>query len=139
MRSPATVAWLHRALAHEWAAAAQFSAQAALARAAGDMVYADFSRRAAADELEHAQWLADAMAARSWTPRPAAVADRPVGQGVAGMLAAAIETEQRAVALYEAAARDCAGDPGLHELMNTLAEQEREHLLQLQRWPRPGR
>jgi bacterioferritin (cytochrome b1) len=131
---PRLLIWLQRALAHEWAAAMQFAAQAARARALGHVRYADFSQQAARDELAHAQQLADTLAAAGREPQPATTPAFRTGSDLQDMLRCARDTESSAIALYAAARRQAAGGT-LAELFDQLERDEREHLRTLERWP----
>jgi bacterioferritin len=132
--TPRAVAWLVRALTHEWSAAAQFLGQASVARHLGADGYADFSARSARDELEHASRLSDWLARLGVSPVIGSAPGFAIGRTVNEMVRAAVETESRAVALYSAAARDMRADGALAELFADLARDEEAHWRELQSW-----
>jgi bacterioferritin (cytochrome b1) len=132
--TPEAIAWLQRALGHEFAAARQFTLQAALAGRLARPALAAECERAAADELRHARQLADALLAAG-VPLAAAVAAAvlPVGHDVESLLRHARETEERAVRLYRDAARRCPG--AIRPLFEALGEEEAAHLAEIDvRW-----
>lgn len=131
--TPEAIAWLQRALGHEFAAARQFTLQAALAGRLARPALAAECERAAADELRHARQLADALLAAD-VPLGATVAVvLPVGHDVESLLRHARETEERAVRLYRDAARRCPG--ATRPLFETLGDEEAAHLAEIDsRW-----
>jgi bacterioferritin (cytochrome b1) len=133
--SPHAIAWLQRALAHEFAAARQFTLQAAVARSTGSGALARFCADGAAEELEHAQRLAAVLLELGAGFGAGAPPLYPVGDAPAEIVAAATATEDTAVALYEVAARACAADATLRALLRGLQAEERDHLEKLRRWP----
>lgn len=133
--SPHAIGWLQRALAHEFAAARQFALQATVAQRAGDAELARFSAAGAAEELEHAQRLAAVLLDLGAGFGAGAPALYPVGATPAQIVAAAIATEEAAIALYGDALRACAADAALQTVLRGLQQEEREHLQKLRRWP----
>jgi len=128
--TPTEIAWLQRALRHEFAAARQFTLQAALAQRLGEGELATQCEQAALDEWQHARRLASALADAGGAFAEGAPPLLPVGRDVRDLLAHAADTERRAVALYHDAARAARGPA--RALFDALGADEAQHLEQLQ-------
>lgn len=128
--SPTEIVWMQRALRHEFAAARQFTLQAALAQRLGDAALAAQCERAALDEWGHARRLASALADTGGAFAEGAPQLLPVGNDACSLLAHAVETERRAVDLYRRAAHAARGD--VRALFDELGADEAQHLRQLQ-------
>lgn len=135
---PSVIAWLQRALQHEFAAARQFALQASMARRLGDSALARFCSESAQEELEHAQRLAAALIDLGAGFGGGAAPAYPVGGSRQQILAAAAATERQAVTIYERALRACAADSELRALFCGLHAEECEHLDKLRRWAGDG-
>jgi bacterioferritin (cytochrome b1) len=129
---PQALGWLQRALRHEFAAARQFTLQAAVARRLGENALADESMAAAAEELTHARLLAEAIHAAGVACGEGAAPGFPVGASAAELLAHAIDTEAEAVRLYRAAATACTASTTAAQLFAQIGAEEALHLEQLQ-------
>lgn len=129
--TPQAIGWLQRALQHEFAAARQFTLQAAVAGHGGSRQLAAFCADAAVDELAHARRLADVLAAAGAALGSGGGPAFPVGTQASEILDHGIATEQAAVVLYAQAARACAALPSLAALFAAIGDDEARHLAQL--------
>ena len=129
--TPVALGWLQRALRHEFAAARQFTLQAVVARGFGDPVLAADCERSAAEELQHAQRFAAALAAAGAGFGDGAPPTLPVGHTRPEVLEQARATEALAVRMYREAARSCAGFTDLERLFTQIGAEEAGHLHQL--------
>jgi bacterioferritin (cytochrome b1) len=121
------ITWLQRAVAHEFAAARQFTLQSVVARRLGDGSLAAECAKSAAEEIEHAQRFADALAATGASFGSVTEATLPVGHTLIDILEHGKATEASAVRLYRDAARACRGIPHAQALFEAIAEDEAEH------------
>jgi bacterioferritin (cytochrome b1) len=126
--TPTMIAWLQRALRHEFSASRQFALQAAVARSLGLDALARHCEASAAEEIGHAQRFAAALLRLGASFGGGACEPLPVGASARELLAHASATEARAVSLYRDAARACAPIAWLRELFDTIGAEEAHHL-----------
>jgi bacterioferritin (cytochrome b1) len=127
------LAYLQRALRHEFGAAQQFTLQAVMARALGDTALGQECEGSAVEELRHAQRFAAALAQAGVPVGLGAVASFPIGGSVAELLRNAAATEAAAVRLYRDAARTCQGAEPLRQLFESIGAEEVIHYEELTR------
>jgi bacterioferritin (cytochrome b1) len=127
------LAYLQRALRHEFGAAQQFTLQAVVARGLGDTAWGRECEAAAVEELRHAQRFAAALAQAGVPVGVGAVACFPIGGSVAELLRNAAATEAAAIRLYRDAARTCQGAEPLRGLFESIGLEEATHYEELAR------
>jgi bacterioferritin len=125
--------YLQRAVRHEFAAAQQFTLQAALARAWGDTALSAACEASAVEELRHAQRFASAIVQAGAASAVGSIASFPIGGTVADLLRNARATEEAAVRLYSDAARNCQGVEALRQLFESIGAEEAAHYEELTR------
>jgi bacterioferritin (cytochrome b1) len=127
------LAYLQRALRHEFGAAQQFTLQAVVARALGDTALGRECEGSAVEELRHAQRFAAALTQAGVPVGLGAVACFPIGRSVVEILRNAAATEAAAVRLYRDAARTCQGAEPLRRLFESIGVEEETHYEELAR------
>lgn len=131
--TPVMLGYLQRAVRHEFAAAQQFTLQAAMARALGDKALGLECETWAAEELSHAQRFASAVAQAGAALGAGSIESFPIGGTIAELLRNARATEAAAVRLYREAARSCQGMEPLRELFDSIGAEEATHFEALTR------
>jgi bacterioferritin (cytochrome b1) len=127
------LAYLQRAVRHEFGAAQQFTLQAVVARALGDTALSAECEGSAVEELRHAQRFAAALAHAGAALGAGPIASFPIGASVGELLRHARATEAAAVRLYRDAARVCQGSPPLRQLFQSIGSEEAIHYEDLTR------
>lgn len=132
---PRVIAYLQRALAHEFAAAAQFTLQAVQASALGLARLAEGLREGAREELGHAEAFAARLLAIGVTPRTVGPSRMPpAGRTHEELLRFGLATEEEAIRLYREAAEFCRriGDDGNAALFARILDEEITHCRELE-------
>ncbi|MDA8364512.1 MAG: ferritin-like domain-containing protein [Gammaproteobacteria bacterium] len=132
---PRIVAYLQRAVSHEFSAAQQFTLQAVQAERLGIGSLADELRAGALDELSHAEAFCRRLhELGAGSPSVQAVA-RPVGRTLVELLRFGLATEADAMRLYSEALRFCErmADAGNAALFARIHGDEVKHYQELDR------
>ena len=132
---PRIVAYLQRAVNHEFSAAQQFTLQAVQAERLGLGPFADELHAAALDELRHAKAFCRRLyELGAGSPSVQAVA-RPVGRTLVELLRFGLATESDAMRLYSEALRFCErmADAGNATLFARIHGDEVQHYEELER------
>lgn len=131
---PRVIAWLQRALSHEFAAAEQLTLQAVQASALGLTRLADGLREGAREELGHAEAFAARLLAIGAAPQPVASRKLPVGRTHDELLRFGLATEDAAIRMYREAATWCrqSGDHGNAALFLRILDEEVAHYRELE-------
>lgn len=131
---PRVIAWLQRALSHEFAAAEQLTLQAVQAAALGLPRLADGLREGAREELGHAEAFATRLLAIGAAPHAAASRKLPVGRTQEELLRFGLATEDAAIRLYREAANWCrqSGDQENAALFLRILDEEVAHYRELE-------
>jgi len=132
---PRVIAYLQRAVSHEFGAAQQFTLQAVQAERLGLGSFADELRAGAVDELRHAEAFSRRLhELGAGSPSVQAVA-RPVGRTVAELLRFGLATEADAMRLYAEALQFCGrmADADNAALFTRIHDDEVEHYQKLER------
>ncbi len=104
---PRIIAYLQRAVSHEFSAAQQFTLQAARAENLGHGLFANELRAGAVDELRHAEAFIRRLHELGVGSPTMHVAARPVGGTIAEWLRFGLATEADAMRLYAEALQFC--------------------------------
>lgn len=132
---PRIIAYLQRAVSHEFSAAQQFTLQAVQAERLGLGPFADELRAGAVDELRHAEAFTrrlHELGAGSPSVHPVA---RPVGRTLSELLRFSLTTEADAMRLYAEAQQFCErmADTGNAALFARIHGDEMQHYQDLER------
>lgn len=132
---PRVIAWLQRALGHEFAAAEQLTLQAVQAAALGLPRLADSLREGAREELGHAEAFAARLLAIGAAAQAAASRKLPIGRTQEELLRFGLATEDAAIRLYREAANWCrhSGDAENAALFLRILDEEVAHYRELER------
>ena len=132
---PRIIAYLQRAVSHEFSAAQQFTLQAVQAERLGLGPFADELRAGAVDELRHAEAFIRRLHELGAGSPPVQTAARPVGRTVVELLRFGLTTESDAMRLYAEALRFCerTADAGNAELFARIHGDEVRHYQELTR------
>lgn len=132
---PQLIAYLQRAVAHEFGAAQQYTLQAAQAEAWGMKQLADELRSGVREELRHAEIFLSRLLAAGVPPRVGQVGVARVGASHAELLQLGMATESDALRLYEAGRRFCEsiGDTDNAAVFARIYDDERAHHSELER------
>lgn len=130
---PRVIAYLQRALAHEFAAAEQLTLQAVQAAALGLARLADGLRAGAREELDHAEAFAARLLALGTTPQVGSGRALPVGRTHEDLLRFGLATEDAAIHMYREAAAYCSsiGDRENAALFARILDDEIAHYREL--------
>lgn len=134
-RHPRIIAYLQRAVSHEFSAAQQFTLQAVQAESLGLGPLADELRAAAVDELRHAEAFGRRLhELGAGSPSVQTVA-RPVGRTLVELLRFGLATEGDAMRLYAEAMQACErmADTGNAKLFARIHGDEVQHYQDLER------
>jgi len=131
---PRIIAYLQRAINHEFTAAQQYTLQAGSAENWGMNDLATRLRRDAVEELEHAEAFIKQMLRLGTEPRSSQARAPRVGRSHAELLQFGLATENDAIRLYEEAARFCQqiGDSDNYALFARILKDEEDHAAGLQ-------
>lgn len=132
---PRIIAYLQRAVSHEFSAAQQFTLQAVQAEQLGLGPFADDLRAGAVDELRHAEAFSRRLhELGAGSPSVQAVV-RPVGRTAVELLRFGLATEADAMRLYAEALQFCerTADAGNAALFASIHRDEVQHYQELER------
>lgn len=131
---PRVIAYLQRALAHEFAAAEQLTLQAVQATALGLARLTEGCRQGAREELEHAEAFASRLLAVGAMPQAVTSRTPPVGRTHEELLRFGLATEAAAIRLYREAVDYCRriGDGGNAVLFARILDDEIAHYRELE-------
>ena len=131
---PRIIAYLQRAVSHEFTAAQQYTLQAGSAENWGMGDLATKLRRDAGEELEHAEAFIKQMLRLGAEPRSSQPRTPRVGRSHVELLRFGLATEQDAIRLYDEAARFCEqiGDSDNYLLFTRILKDEEDHAAGLQ-------
>jgi bacterioferritin len=132
---PQTLGWLNRALSHELSAVQQYQAQSVLAKIWGETSLASYLKQEAVGELIHAERLMERLIMLGVAPNASALAPARLGRTVDELLLANRQLELDAVHIYQQAVLHAnrVRDVGFASLMNSILDEERDHLTELDR------
>ena len=132
---PQTLGWLNRALSHELSAVQQYQAQSVLAKLWGETSLANYLKQEAVGELVHAEMLMEQLIMLGVAPNASALAPARLGRTVDELLLANRQLELDAVHIYQQAVLHAnrVRDVGFASLMNSILDEERDHLTELDR------
>jgi bacterioferritin len=132
---PQTLGWLNRALSHELSAVQQYQAQSVLAKMWGETSLASYLKQEAVGELIHAERLMERLIMLGVAPNASALAPARLGRTVDELLLANRQLELDAVHIYQQAVLHAnrVRDVGFASLMNSILDEERDHLTELDR------
>ena len=132
---PQTLGWLNRALSHELSAVQQYQAQSLLAKMWGETSLASYLKQEAVGELIHAERLMERLIMLGVAPNASALAPARLGRTVDELLLANRQLELDAVHIYQQAVLHAnrVRDVGFASLMNSILDEERDHLTELDR------
>ena len=132
---PQTLGWLNRALSHEISAVQQYQAQSVLAKMWGETSLASYLKQEAVGELIHAERLMERLIMLGVAPNASALAPARLGRTVDELLLANRQLELDAVHIYQQAVLHAnrVRDVGFASLMNSILDEERDHLTELDR------
>ena len=132
---PQTLGWLNRALSHELSAVQQYQAQSVLAKIWGETSLASYLKQEAVGELIHAERLMERLIMLGVAPNASALAPARLGRTVDELLLANRQLELDAVHIYQEAVLHAnrTRDMGFATLMNSILNEERDHLTELDR------
>jgi len=132
---PQTLGWLNRALSHELSAVQQYQAQSVLAKIWGETSLASYLKQEAVGELIHAERLMERLIMLGVAPNASALAPARLGRTVDELLLANRQLELDAVHIYQEAVLHAnrVRDVGFASLMNSILNEERDHLTELDR------
>lgn len=132
---PRIVAYLQRAVSHEFSAAQQFMLQAVQAECLGLGSFADELRAGALDELRHAEAFSRRLHEIGAGSLSVKTVVLPVGRTLVDLLRFGLATEADAMRLYAEALRFCEGraDAGNAELFARIHGDEVQHYQELER------
>ena len=134
-RHPRIIAYLQRAVSHEFGAAQQFTLQAVQAERLGLGPFADELRAGALEELRHAEAFARRLHELGVGSPSVLAAQRPVGRTVVELLRFGLATETDAMRLYSEALQFCErmADAGNAALFARIHGDEVQHYQELER------
>lgn len=133
---PRVIAYLQRAVSHEFSAAQQFTLQAVQAECLGLGPFANELRAGTLEELRHAEAFCRRLhELGAGSPSVQAVAARPVGRTLEELLRFGLATEADAMRLYAEALRFCEriADADNAALFARIYEDEWRHYQELER------
>lgn len=132
---PRIIAYLQRAVSHEFSAAQQFTLQAVQAERLGLGSFADELRAGAVDELRHAEAFSRRLHELGAGSPSVQASARPVGRTLTELLRFGLATEADAMRLYAEALRFCErmADAGNAELFARIHGDEVQHYQELER------
>ena len=132
---PQTLGWLNRALSHELSAVQQYQAQSVLAKMWGETSLASYLKQEAVGELIHAERLMERLIMLGVAPNASALAPARLGRTVDELLLANRQLELDAVHIYQESVLHAnrVRDVGFASLMNSILDEERDHLTELDR------
>ena len=132
---PRVIAYLQRALDHEFGAAQQFTLQAGQAGILGLPALAAELRTAASEELEHAGAFIACLFVLGCTPRAGGAVTGCIGRSHLELLRYGLATEASAIRLYEEAGRFCRqiGDTSQGAVFERILDDEVQHYRELKR------
>ena len=133
--NPQTLGWLNRALTHELSAVQQYQAQSVLAKLWGETSLANYLKQEAVGELVHAEMLMEQLIMLGVAPNASALAPARLGRTVDELLQVNRQIELDAVHIYQEAVLHAnrTRDVGFATLMNSILDEERGHLIELDR------
>jgi bacterioferritin len=133
--NPQTLGWLNRALSQELSAVQQYQAQSVLAKIWGETSLAHYFKQEAVGELMHAERLMEQLILHGVAPNASALAPARLGRSVDQLLLANRQLELDAVHIYQEAVLHAnrTRDVGFATLMNSILDEERGHLIELDR------
>ncbi len=131
---PRVIAFLQRAVNHEFNAAQQYTLQAVQAELLGISQFAAELREAVREEIWHAEEFIRRMYMVGVTPRPGQTRASQIGRTRDEMLRFGFATEAEAVRLYEEACVFCEriGDRKHGEVFARILADERHHYRELE-------
>lgn len=132
---PRIIAYLQRAVNHEFTAAQQYTLQAVQAEALGLQQIADELRQGVREELGHAEDFLRRLIAIDVMPRAGQLNQPQVGRTYSELLRYGLRTEADAIRLYTEARQYCkqVGDSENHAVFDRILADEVKHHQYLER------